>query len=253
MERTYIAGHRGASGLVEHENTLKAFTRTAEVGAGWVELDVRQLYDGTLAILHDAELEGHKVGDLTLGDVRQISARLGYVVPTLEQALQHCSGLVKVDIELKEAGTEAQAAAIAQAVLQPGDYVYTSFEDDVVSALRNLDPHAGRGLLLGTPNPEKRVRTRVSELYPNRRARACGADFVAPNRRLLRAGFLRRMRSSGYPVWVWTVNDEKDLRRLLRAGVAAIITDRPDLAVQLRDEIQPADGSFEPTDELEDA
>lgn len=252
MQRTRIAGHRGASGLVEHENTLDAFARTAEEGARWVELDVRQLYDGTLAILHDAEIDGHPVGQLTLDDLNALTERLGYRTPTLAEALDFCAGRVKVDVELKEPGTEAQVAAITQSILAPDAYVYTSFDDDVVAALRNLDPEARRGLLLGTPTPEKRVRTRMSELYPVKRLRGCGADFAAPNRRLLRAGFLRRMRSVGYPVWVWTVNDPKDMRRLFTAGVAAIITDYPDVAVKLRDQIQAADGSFEPS-ELSDA
>jgi glycerophosphoryl diester phosphodiesterase len=238
MARTRIAGHRGASGLVEHENTLEAFAKTAEVGAGWIELDVRRLHDGILAVLHDPELDGHPVGELTLPAVREISERLGYRVPTLAEALEHAAGKLCVDIELKELGTEDQVVEIARACMRPGTYVYSSFHDDVVRDLRRQDPDAQAGLLLGKPTPENRVRTRVSELYPTRRLRACNASFAAPNRQLLRAGFLRRMRSAGFDVWVWTVNDTKEMRRLLKAGVAGIITDRPDLAVQLRDEIQ---------------
>jgi glycerophosphoryl diester phosphodiesterase len=34
---------------------------------------------------------------------------------------------------------------------------------------------------------------------------------------------------------VWTVNDEAELRRLADAGVDALVTDVPDLALQLFD------------------
>ena len=80
-------------------------------------------------------------------------------------------------------------------------------------------------MLLGAPHGG--LRLRFSELFPARRLRGCGARFVAPNWRLLRLGFLRRMRRAGFPVLVWTVNDSRQAQRLAAAGVAAIATDRP--------------------------
>jgi glycerophosphoryl diester phosphodiesterase len=239
MTRTAIAGHRGASALVRHENTVEAFLRAAEVGAGWVELDVRRLADGALVVFHDADLSGVPLRSLTLRGLRDRCANLGFCPPTLEEALAACRGRLSVDIELKEEHTEDDAAAITRAILPPGAYAWTSFHDGVVRRLATLDPDAPRGLLLGRPQPSRPVATRMSELYPMARLQAVKADFVAPNFRLLRLGFLRRMEQAGYPVWVWTVNEVGWMRHLLRAGVAMIITDHPDQAVQLRDIAQP--------------
>ena len=47
--------------------------------------------------------------------------------------------------------------------------------------------------------------------------------------------FLRAVHRGGFAVQVWTVNDERDMRRLLDWGVDGLITDRPDLAVRVRD------------------
>jgi len=240
MSRTRIVGHRGASGLVPYENTCEAFTHTAEVGAGWVELDVRRLGDGTLVVLHDPVFMGTPLSHLTLDGLRARTADLGFEVPTLDQALACCAGTVRVDIELKELGTESGVARSVREHLAPGDYVYTSFYDRVIAGLKLLDPEAQAGLLLGHPNPESPLLTRLTELYPVQRLMACGADFAAPNWRLLRMGFLRRVRAAGYPIWVWTVNDEAQIRRLLHAEVDAVITDLPDLGVQLRQALQPA-------------
>ena len=75
---------------------------------------------------------------------------------------------------------------------------------------------------------------RYNELFPLRRLRRCHADFVSPNNRLLHFFFVNRMRVYGYPIYVWTVNDERTMRRLFRAKVDGIITDRPDIALGLR-------------------
>ncbi|MFD1732614.1 glycerophosphodiester phosphodiesterase family protein [Deinococcus malanensis] len=37
------------------------------------------------------------------------------------------------------------------------------------------------------------------------------------------------MHTRGVAVQVWTINDEAEMRRLVRMGVDGIITDRPDL------------------------
>jgi glycerophosphoryl diester phosphodiesterase len=234
MPRTRIAGHRGASALVRHENTVDALIRTADVGAEWAEFDVRALVDGTLVLHHDNRLAGVRVRELTFEALQRLAARRGYRVPTLEEALRTCAvhGL-KADIELKVCGAEARVADLARRILGPGQYVYTSFHDQAIARLRQLDPDADAGLLLGRP-PRVTVRTRLGELFPVRRLRACGATFAAPHWRLCELGVLGRLQRAGLPVWVWTVNETARLHRFFDAGVDVIITDRPDRAVAVR-------------------
>ena len=234
---TKIVGHRGASALVKHENTLEAFQRTADVGAGWVELDVRRLRDGTLVVHHDPAFNGTLLSTLSLDALRSLSAEEGFAVPTLEEALAFCTGRVGVDIEIKEQGVSAQVADIAQRTMQPDQYVYTSFHDRVIGELKVHDPKARAGLLIGHPNPEPVWLTRLTEVYPTRRLRSCGADFAAVNIFFVRLGILKRLRAARFPAWVWTVNDEMQIRHLLEADVEAIITDHPDLGVALRAEM----------------
>jgi glycerophosphoryl diester phosphodiesterase len=83
------------------------------------------------------------------------------------------------------------------------------------------------GLLLG--------RTHVTTFFPFARARRAGADFVALHHRLAGNGLLRRAHASGYPALVWTVDDERGLRRLLGdPRVLGVVTDVPARAVALR-------------------
>ena len=68
-----------------------------------------------------------------------------------------------------------------------------------------------------------------------KRCEKAKADFLVAHVKLLRVGFLERVRRSHHPVFVWTVNEEEMIRKLLLDGrVYAIITDKPDLAVSLR-------------------
>jgi glycerophosphoryl diester phosphodiesterase len=57
---------------------------------------------------------------------------------------------------------------------------------------------------------------------------------VAPHYRLLKLGFLWRMKLLQTDVYVWTVNDERRLFKLIgNKYITAIITDRPELALQI--------------------
>jgi len=56
-----------------------------------------------------------------------------------------------------------------------------------------------------------------------------------PHWRLLWFGFLDRAKRENKPVFVWTVNDQRKIWKMLRdERIDAIITDKPDLAVSLR-------------------
>lgn len=232
---TAVAGHRGASGLVPHENTLHAIARTAQVGARWVEIDVRRTADGALVLHHDAALRGRPIAALTLGELRSRAVADGLHVPTLAEALDEARrrGL-SVDVELKEPGTEDAVTAETRAILPPERYFYSSFHDAVVAGVKRRDPAARAALLLGWPTLGASLSARLAELYPIPRLRACRADLAAPHWRLVQLGVLPRLTAAGFPAWVWTVNRPSCLRWLLDREVAGIITDFPDRAVALR-------------------
>jgi glycerophosphoryl diester phosphodiesterase len=231
LARTRVVAHRGASGLVPHGNTPEAFDAAVSVGARWAEIDVRRTSDGSLVVHHDPCIGDVPLARMSLDDARRASDRQGRVLLTLGELLARWGEALCFDVELKEPGTEADTVRCVRAHLPPERTVYTSFVDASVARIRRLAPDTDAGLLLGLEAPTSRIRTRLSELFPARRARACDATFVAPNVQLVRAGFLDRMRLAGLPVWVWTVNDPSALQRLIRAGASAVVTDRPDIGL----------------------
>ncbi len=198
-----------------------------------LELDVRRLADGTLVVHHDADLGHRPLRELDWPVFHEATRLLGYEGLRLEEALEMCAGRIRVDVELKEPGTEADVARIVRERLAPEQAILKSFWDPVVANLRGLLPRYPIGLLLGSDAPMHRMDRHLPHVFPERRLARLRPDFVSPGWQWMRFGFLRRMRALGYPVLVWTVNDAAMMRDLLAAGAAGIITDRPDLGLKV--------------------
>jgi glycerophosphoryl diester phosphodiesterase len=224
-----VVAHRGASaGAID--NSLDAFARAIDLGADMVELDVRRTADDQLIAFHNASVRGRRIGVLTRAE---IGAATGHVPPLLHDVLELTRGRIGLDVELKEGGYVARVLASLDGT---PDVVVTSFLDAVVAETKRLAPELRAGLLVGVGRTRQVVKTRLSELSPVPRARACGADLVAMHHALATLGALRRVAEAGFPVFVWTVNDEPQLRRFLAdPRVEAVITDVPAKALSLRD------------------
>jgi glycerophosphoryl diester phosphodiesterase len=74
--------------------------------------------------------------------------------------------------------------------------------------------------------------------WPARHVRYGGFQVpeTAQGHRIVSPRFLRHAHDRGLAVQVWTVDEEADMRRLLAWGVDGLITNRPDLAVRVRQE-----------------
>lgn len=231
FETPRVIAHRGVSGD-EPGNSIEAFRASALRGIEAVEFDVRQTADSTLVVWHDAAVQGSVISESSLAELRAMTA-----VPTLDEVLDVFDEGVMLDVEIKEAGHERAVLERLLARRDASTFVVTSFADATVAHVKSLAPHVRAGLLLGKGTPPHFIRTRLSELFPGKRLRASRADFVVAHFKLLRFGFLRRMKSIGIPVYVWTVNTPEFLRKLMAAGkIAAVITDVPLEAVRIRDE-----------------
>jgi glycerophosphoryl diester phosphodiesterase len=216
---------------------LDSFLRAAEIGADYVELDVRRTSDGVQVVWHDERLpSGTPVGAVTC---REYTAELGDQGLTVERLYTAVNGRARVQIDLKEQGYEAEAVALALDHLPPDQFVITTLEDPSVRAIKERFPSVRVGLSLGRDvsrhSRAERVAVRLSELAPGPRVRRCLADFISVQHRLAEAAVLRWCWRHHVPVWVWTVDDEPRMRRyLLDPRVDALITNRPDLALSIR-------------------
>lgn len=236
-EQVIVAHRGGAYSGVAGEQTTSHFERAAALGVDFIEVDVRKTADDRLICMHDPDYAGLPVAATNYGELVRAAKNRSLPAPaSIGELLEITRGRVHLDLELKIAGCEAQL--LAEVAGFDRQIIYKSFDDAIVRTLKELSPSSVAGLLLGVQHPRFGPLTRMSELFPGLRARRCKADFVSPHYRLLRFGFVARMRRLGLPVLVWTVNDSAIAAGILAAG-AGIITDQPELCLRLRAASRP--------------
>ena len=234
MKRTLIIAHRGASSLAR-ENTIESFKKAIEIGVDMIEFDVRKTKDQVLIVHHDEFMEGKSVKELTYDEISYMAIGQGFSIPTFEEVLKHTSGKIKLDVEIKEEGYERELVALLCRYFKKDQFVITSFYDPCIKRIKEYHPDIKTGLILGISKPEHLIRTRISEFFPHKRCREAKADFLVPHRRLLWFGFLGRAKKENKPVFVWTVNEQEKIWKMLHdERIDAIITDRPEVALALR-------------------
>jgi glycerophosphoryl diester phosphodiesterase len=232
LSMAVIGAHRGATATAA-ENSLAAFEAAIQLGAEFIEFDVRRTGDQSLIVLHDATIGGEPVAALTRAAIYQKS---GIRPPLLAEVLELTAGRIGLDVELKEDGYVAELVDEVRCGAEPERVVYTSFLDRVVRQVRSHQPAAKTGLILGRSSPAPYLRTRRSEIYPVPRLRRCGATFAVLHFRLGKLGAIRRTHAAGIPTLVWTVNGSSRLRHFLSNPlVYGVITDQPGQALAIRD------------------
>ncbi|MBP8131727.1 MAG: glycerophosphodiester phosphodiesterase family protein [Candidatus Hydrogenedentes bacterium] len=119
----YVVAHRGAHEGIP-ENTLPAYQRAIELGADFVEIDLRTTRDGELVSIHNDSVEDYaagatgRVAEMTLAELRalDLGARVGPEwagarIPVFEEILALCQGKIGIYLDMKHADV-AQALAL---------------------------------------------------------------------------------------------------------------------------------------------
>jgi glycerophosphoryl diester phosphodiesterase len=229
--RPLVFAHRGGSALAP-ENTIAAFDNGLALGADGLELDVHLSRDGVVVVHHDAALD--RTTALRGPVAAQTAADLArHNVPALADVLARYADVPLV-IELK-VNTTAFGRAVVEAVRAAGAVgrvCLGSFGLRVIRAVRRLEP------ALATSAAREEVRWALYRTWCRwPRARVPYTAYQVPEwagrTRVVSPRFVEYAHRAGVGVQVWTVDAEDDARRLLRWGVDALITDRPDIMVPL--------------------
>jgi glycerophosphoryl diester phosphodiesterase len=245
-----VFAHRGGCALGP-ENTLAAFDLGLRTGADGLELDVHLSADGVVVVHHDEALDrttdaSGALAARTAAELARVDAgcrfavggtypfrNQGIGIPTLGEVLGRYPD-TRIIVEMK-VDSAAMGEAVARDVRRAGaaDRVCAAgFGARSAAAARAALPEMASSAC----HPEVRMAVyRSWARWPVARARydVYQVPETAGWIRVVSPRFVRHAHKAGVRVQVWTVDEEADMRRLLRWGVDALISNRPDLAVKV--------------------
>jgi glycerophosphoryl diester phosphodiesterase len=272
----YLAGaplliaHRGGSALAP-ENTLAAFRRAVEWWrADVLEIDVQPSRDGDAIVIHDPTLDrttdgtGH-VSSHTVAELGKLDAGHRFTpdggktfpfrgkdvrLSTLREVLQALPHQ-RVNVEIKDAraqqavwDTVHELHAVHRVLIAAGDRNnrarFRDYPGPVSAGAQDMYSFYGLHLARAT-----RLWTPPVDAFQMPEARG-GRQILTPR-------MLADLQSRNVAVHVWTIDETRDMRRLLEWGVDGIVTDRPDRLARLLHEMRgrplppgPPPGETEP-------
>jgi glycerophosphoryl diester phosphodiesterase len=252
-------------------STLFAVRRALDLGATGIELDVHATADGHLVVCHDGSVDRTTDGrgsihTLTLAEVRALDNAYWFApgadvspgldadaypyrgrapddrdfgIATLDEVLAvldtHPGVALNLDIKATGPGVEPYEERLAS-TLAGNDHrdrvIVASFLDVATEAFRRWAPEASTSAGTLAVAAFWRALTQGGE-FPAMPHVALQVPAVFGDQVLVDERFVEVAHTHGLAVHVWTVNDEKEMGRLLDLGVDGIISDLPTRLVGL--------------------
>lgn len=253
-----VLAHAGGA-LLWPDNTMLAFSNAAAMGADVLELDVHRVADGEFVVIHDDTVDrttdgSGAVAGASMVDLRRLDAGYrwtsagpssatdgefpyrgqGVTLPTLREVLGAFPDTA-VNIEIKQNDPDVAAALCAQ-VRELGAterVMVGSFHGGALAEFRRACPEVATSasqneVIVFLLLEKLRLTAVLSPQYDALQVPV--SQYGVP---IVTQHFVDAASSRGLDVHVWTINDEADMRDLVRLGVHGLITDRPDRALRV--------------------
>ena len=242
--------HRGASGHAP-EHTISSYRLGEEMKGDYIEVDLQMTKDGKLIAMHDETVDRTTNGtglvkDYTLEQIKALDAGSwfnekypekadpayeGIQVPTLEEIIQTFGTGARYYIETKSPdvypGMEEELLRILNKYNLTGvnerssKVLIQSFSKESLLKMHNLNPNLPLIQLISYKEPASISEDELQELSEY----AVGVGMSASK---IDKTYVQNVRNAGLLIHPYTVNDKKEMKRLLDWGVTGMFTNYPD-------------------------
>jgi glycerophosphoryl diester phosphodiesterase len=251
--------HRGASGYAP-EHTLESYKTGEDMIGDYIEIDLQMTKDGELIAMHDDDVsrttdsEG-AVQDFTVDEIKALDAGTWFndenpelaqpafshaTIPTLDEILDNFGEEANYYIETKtpedypDMVKELISTLNAHELIGPdtpqGKVIIQSFSEASLEEVHKIDASIPLIQLISYQDTAKITTAELDKID----AYAIG---IGANYKYLTKEYISKVRDAGLLLHPYTVNEEKDMKRLIDWGVTGMFTNYPDRLSRVLEEM----------------
>jgi glycerophosphoryl diester phosphodiesterase len=260
IHRPLVIAHQGGDGIWPGD-TLYAFEKAVEIGADVLEMDAHITRDGAIVLMHDEEVDRTTDGtglieNMTLDELKQLDAAYqwsndgsktfpyrgqGVQVPTLEELFQKFPQMrYVIEIKLTQNPIDQPLCDLIRRYDMQEKVMVASFHDEAMQNFREICPE----IATSASRTEVRNFVLLGKVFLS--------GFIAPkyqsiqppydpkeslNIPIMTERFIREAHTKNIKVEPWTVDDPELMKQYIEWGVNGIMTDRPDLMIEVLQEM----------------
>jgi glycerophosphoryl diester phosphodiesterase len=220
MQFPLIIAHRGDSSNAL-ENSLEAFRLALAVPVDMIELDVRMSRDEVLYVMHDKQTGRTCDRDIDIeaasaSEIAGLKLRNGEPLPLLGDVLKLAAGKAGVNIEIK---SDRAGAVLSRHIFQhgfPGPIVVSSFKEGELQAVRDVMGDLPAAVIYDA------FSLPYVEDYRRR-----GYTSISLRKNTVTEPLIKACHKQGIRVFVWTVDEEEEMKKFIGWNIDAIYTNKP--------------------------
>ena len=211
----------------ETENTLASIQKALDLNVDMIEIDVFKITSGEIVVFHDEKIDrltngSGDIESLDLESLKNLTVEGNHKIPLLSEVLDVINHKVPLNIELKGAGTSEGVIDIINSYMENkgwtlDDFLISSFNWEELKNMRLINK-----------NIKIAVLTESNPLDAIAIAKDIKAIAVNPNYLSLTKENISEIKSQGFKIFTWTVNDAEQISKLRELGVDGIFTNYPE-------------------------
>ena len=225
--------HRGNSKRFI-ENSFEAFNSVIQMGYKYVETDLRMTLDGEVIAFHDPDLKrlfnlDLQVKDLTFNEIANLFKEKNCSLLTLEDALKKFPKIhFNIDLKVEE-------------VIQDSIKVVTDFNAFDRVCFASFHSSHTEKVLRHNQNIIVSMGMKDVALFKffnlhNKKIKIVQIPLKWKGIKIMTRNLIQKAHKSNLLVHVWTINDRKLINNLIDLGVNGIVTDEPELLMEIMKE-----------------